>query len=72
MSRKQADDFRARRVGVRHTNEAPAPANMGAAHFLTAAAPWHGQRVRVSGYLKTENLGAWAGLNARVVTLGRQ
>jgi len=48
---------------------APDPASMGAVHFLTPAAPWHGQRVRVSGYLKTEDLAAWAGLSVHVVTL---
>jgi hypothetical protein len=47
----------------------PKPANMGASHFLTPAAPWHGQRVRISGYLKTENLAGWAGLSVHVVTL---
>ena len=44
-------------------------ANMGASYFVTPAAPWHGQRVRVSGYIKTENLVGWAGLSVIVTTL---
>lgn len=47
----------------------PKPSNMGASHFLTPAAPYHGQRVRIRGYLKTENLAAWAGVSVHVVTL---
>jgi hypothetical protein len=45
------------------------PSQMAFSDFLTAAAPYHGQRIRVSGYVRTENVAQWAGLSVIVTTL---
>ena len=47
----------------------PNPPMGSVTQFLTPAAPYLGQRIRVSGYVKTENLARWAGLQVIVMTL---
>ena len=45
------------------------PSQWGVTEFLADATPYHGQRIRVSGYVKTEDVARWAGLNVIVMTL---
>jgi hypothetical protein len=47
----------------------PNPSLGGFTEILTAADLYHGQRIRVSGYVKTENVAHWAGLNVIVMTV---
>ena len=47
----------------------PKPANMGVVHFTTAAEPYRGQRVRIRGFIKTQDLAGWASMHVFVMAM---